>query len=128
MEATLSQTLFEPETWGASCSDLGDISMLMPAVHPHIGGAAGASHGDRYTLPQAEDSCVNSAKVQLVMLQLLLKDGAARAEKILADFEPAFASKEEYFRHVDAMTARWEAVGYNENGSVTLLPAAEAEP
>ena len=121
MEATLSQTLFEPETWGASCSDLGDISMLMPAVHPHIGGAAGASHGDRYTLPQ-------SAKVQLVMLQLLLKDGAARAEKILADFEPAFASKEEYFRHVDAMTARWEAVGYNENGSVTLLPAAEAEP
>lgn len=127
MEQTLAKTVYEPEGWGTGCSDLGDMTMLMPAVHPSIGGAVGAAHGDQYTIPQAEDSCVNSAKVQLVMLQLLLKNGAARAKQILENFKPVFSSKEEYFRHVDAMTACWEAVLYRENGSVIILPTADTD-
>ena len=52
-------------------------------------------------------------------------DDLEQAKKILADFKPVFASKEEYFRHVDAMTACWEAVRFMDNGNVLILPAAE---
>ena len=127
MEQTLVTTVFDPEGWGTGCSDLGDMTMLMPAVHPFIGGGSGTVHGDRFTIPEAEESCTNAAKVQLVMLQLLLENGAARARQILADFQPVFSSKEEYFRHVDAMTACWEAVQYRENGSVIILPTADTD-
>ena len=126
MEQTLTTVVYDPEGWGASCSDIGDISMLMPSIHPHIGGAAGAGHGDRYTMPQASDACVNMVRVYLAMLELLLEQGAERAKKILAEFQPVFASKEEYFRQADAMTASWEAVQYRPDGSVMILPAAAA--
>lgn len=125
MEQILDTVCYEPDEWGSSCSDLGDMCMLMPAIHPHIGGAKGTSHGDNYTMPQASDACVNAVKVYLTMLRLLLEQGAARAEKILADFQPVFSCKDEYFRHVDAMTACWEAVQYREDGSIVILPAAE---
>lgn len=127
MEQTLEEVFYEAEGWGTGCSDLGDITMLMPAIHPFIGGASGAAHGDRYTLPEGEEGCVSAVKVYLSMLRLLLEGDAARAKQILADFEPVFASKEEYFRHVDAMTACWEAVQYRENGSVIILPTADAD-
>lgn len=127
MEETLQEVKYEPEGWGTGCSDMGDMTMLMPAIHPFIGGAEGASHGDRYTMPQGTEGAVCAVKVYLTMLQKLLANGAERAKQIVAEFEPVFSSKEEYFRHVDAMTACWEAVQYRENGSVIILPTADAD-
>lgn len=127
MELTLEEVSYDAQGWGTGCSDLGDITMLMPAIHPSIGGAKGAAHGDRYTMPEGEEGCVSAVKVYLSMLRLLLEDDAARAKQILAEFEPVFSSKEEYFRHVDAMTACWEAVQYREDGSVIILPTADAD-
>ena len=127
MEQTLQEVKYEPENWGTGCSDLGDMTMLMPAIHPFIGGAQGAAHGDRYQMPEGTEGAVCAVKVYLAMLRLLLEGEAARAKQIMADFEPVFSSKEEYFRHVDAMTACWEAVQYRENGSVNILPTADAD-
>lgn len=127
MEQTLDEVCYDAESWGTGCSDLGDMTMLMPAIHPFIGGAKGAAHGECYTMPQGEEGCVNAVKVYLAMLRLLLANGAERAKAILADFKPVFASKDEYFRHVDAMTACWEAVQYRDDGSVIILPTADSD-
>ena len=125
MEQVLDEVRYLDQGWGTGCSDMGDMTMLMPAIHPFIGGAQGAAHSDGFMFPDAETSCTDSAKVQLVMLRMLLENDAAKAKKLLADFKPVFASKEEYFRHVDAMTACWEAVRFMDNGNVLILPAAE---
>lgn len=125
MEQTLDIAIYDPDGWGTGCSDLGDMTVLMPAVHPSIGGAVGSFHSESFTMPKATESCVNSAKIQITMLEILLRDGAARAKEILTNFTPVFASKEAYFQFVDGMTARWEAVQYTEDGNVLILPAAE---
>lgn len=127
MEQVLEKTVYEPQGWGAGCSDMGDMTMLMPGVHPFVGGAEGAVHSSEFRFTQPEEACLNSAKVQLLMLWQLLRDEAALAKQILADFQPVFSCKEEYLRHVDAMTACWEAVLYRENGSVIILPEADTD-
>ena len=38
------------KSWATGCSDMGDISCVMPAIHPYVGGAKGEAHGINYTL------------------------------------------------------------------------------
>ena len=75
---------------------MGDLSSIMPVVHPYAGGARGTSHGNSYEIFDPEAACVTNAKWQLKMLRLLLENGAEPANKIVAEFKPAFASKEEF--------------------------------
>lgn len=125
MNMAMNETIFDENGWGTGCSDLGDMSMLMPAVHPGFYGAVGTGHGSDYVFPDGGLSCLYAAKTQIVMLWLLLRDEAARAKMIIEGFKPTFASKEEYFAFADAMTACWDAVSYREDGSVVLLLQAD---
>ena len=125
MDIALEETVFNENGWGTGCSDLGDMSMLMPAVHPGIRGATGTGHGSDFVFPDGGLDALYSAKTQMMMLWLLLRDDAARAKKILAEFKPTFASKEAYFEFADAMTACWDAVSYREDGNVVLLLQAD---
>lgn len=106
------------DTWGTGCSDMGDVSAVMPALHPTVGGSAGASHGNDYYIADPESACVKSAQVQLCMLVLLLKDGSARAKEIIANYQPEFASMEEYFAFVDNLNLDQDAVSYEENKAI----------
>ena len=54
--------------WTTGCTDMGDVSCIMPVLHPHIAGAAGKSHGDDYHLVDREMACVNSATVSYTHL------------------------------------------------------------
>ena len=58
--------------------------------------------------------------VSFMMLSLLLCDGAARAKKIVAEYKPLFASKEEYFAFVDALSANGDRIVYNEDGTALV--------
>ncbi|MBQ3865347.1 MAG: amidohydrolase, partial [Clostridia bacterium] len=106
--------------WGAGSSDMGDVSTLMPAVHPNIGGVIGSGHGTDYFVNDPEMATVTSAKIQVCALAALLRDGASRALKILADKKVTYASREEYLAAVDSLTARYDAVQYGDDGSVKL--------
>jgi len=108
-------------TTSSGCTDMGDLSSIMPVVHPYAGGATGTGHGADYLITDPDAATVVSAQVQLVMLHLLLKDGAARAKKILADFTPLFASKEEYLAFVDTLDADGERIVYGENSAEVKL-------
>ena len=120
MEACLEKVKFNPAGWGSGCSDLGDVSMVIPAVHPYVGGVKGTGHGNNYFIADPETACVDMAKVEVLMLELLLKDGAKRAKSIKENFVPTFATMEEYFACIDSMDMDKDAVIYNEDGTVTL--------
>ncbi len=107
-------------TWGTGCSDMGDMAALMPAIHPNAGGSVGKSHGTDYRIEDPETACVDSAKVQVLAVRLLLENGAQRAREIIDAYEPAFRTKEEYFAFVDSLDMDRDMVTYEGQGHVSL--------
>lgn len=107
--------------YGTGSTDMGDISQIFPSVHPYAPGASGTSHGDDYVIAAPGFACVTCAEWQLEMLRLLLENDAAEAKRIKAEFEPQFASKEEYFDYIKQFYAKGDRIAYGEDGaSVTL--------
>ncbi|MBQ9951566.1 MAG: amidohydrolase [Clostridia bacterium] len=105
---------------GSGSTDMGDLSCIMPAVHPYAPGAVGSSHGSDYYIKNPELACVGSAKWQIAMLNLLLENGAQRAKEIIAGFKPRFESKEAYFAYVDGMAAEGLRIEYREDGNAVV--------
>ncbi len=108
------------ESWGTGCSDMGDISCVMPAVHPNVGGAAGTGHGADYHIADPYTACVVSAKVQIGALAAFLENDAAEAKNVLANKNLPYASKEEFFAAVDTLSFEGEGVIFSDDGTVTL--------
>ena len=104
-------------------TDMGDLSCVMPIVHPYAGGSVGTDHGADYRIADPDAACVQNAKWQMVMLTMLLENGAARARQIVAEHKPLFASKEEFFAYTDTLACAGDRIVYKENGTaeVTLF-------
>ena len=100
---------------GSGSTDMGELSCVMPVVHPYTLGATGKAHGSDYQIADPEAACIGSAKLQLEMLHILLSDGASRAKKVIDEFEPMFASKEEYFAYVDKLNCSGDRIEYLDN-------------
>lgn len=75
--------------------DFGDISHLMPAIHPMFGGVTGALHTRDFNVVDAELACIIPAKAMAMTIIDLLYDDAKEAKDILAHFKPVM-TKEEY--------------------------------
>lgn len=106
---------------GTGSTDMGDVSNVMPAMHPYCYGAAGTGHGKDYRIADPEKGCVDNAKWQLVMLHLLLQNGAQRAKDIVANFTPAFPSVRAYLDYIDGLTCRGDRIAYTEGGAEVKL-------
>ena len=102
------------ENIGSGSTDMGDLCWLMPVVHPYAPGAVGTSHGSNYRIEKPELACVGSAKMQLNMLDILLRDGAKRALKVVEEFEPMFATKEEYFDYIEGFVSKGDRITYSD--------------
>ena len=99
---------------------MGDLSTIMPVVHPYAPGAKGTGHGNDYYIVDPIRACVDSAKWQVGMLYLLLKDNAERAKKIISEFKPLFNSKEEYFAYLENIESEGDRITYSEDGTATI--------
>ena len=108
------------DSYSSGSTDMGDLSSIMPVIHPYAPGAVGTSHGKDYYIDDPELACVGSAKWQLAMLSLLLENDAARAKAIIADFKPQFASKEEYFAYTDSLYCEGNRIEYSADGTATV--------
>ena len=106
-------------TMSSGSTDMGDLSAIMPVVQPYAPGAVGTDHGVNYYIENSDLACVGSAKWQLMMLKLLLENGAERAYKIIKEFKPKFASKKEYFEYVDSFKCEGNRIEYN-SGTATV--------
>ena len=101
-------------------TDMGDLSCILPVVHPYAAGSVGTSHGKDYYINDPEKACVKNAKWQLTMLSLLLCDGAKRAKQIISEFKPLFASKTEYLSYIDSLNTDGERIEYSNDGTAKL--------
>ena len=102
-------------------TDMGDISSVIPAIHPYMPGAIGKSHGADYYIANPELACVGSAIWQLELLNILLKDNAKRAYDVINNFKPRFASKKEYFEMLDSLASSGERINYTNEGATVKL-------
>ncbi|MBQ2956598.1 MAG: amidohydrolase [Clostridia bacterium] len=108
------------QKWDNGCTDMGDLSAVMPAIQPCACGAVGTGHGNDYRIADVNRACVNSAKAQVMMLSLLMKDDAEEAKRVVAEKQTVYPSIREYFETVDKITLDQDAVKTNEDGTLTL--------
>lgn len=120
MEEVLEDVNCGPERWNAGCSDMGDMASIMPTIQAYVGGANGTEHGNNYTITDVDTACVDSAKIQLVAIKLFLENGAEKAKQAIEAYKPYFRNKEEYFAYIDRILKEYDAVKYEEDGTVTL--------
>ncbi len=106
--------------WSTGCTDMGDISAIMPAIHPYAAGAVGIGHGNNYFIDDPELACVNPAKALCLMAYKLLEGEGETAKKVIAEAKPVFKSQEEFLAFIDNLTLDVDAVTYCEDGTVSI--------
>jgi metal-dependent amidase/aminoacylase/carboxypeptidase family protein len=83
---------------GGGSTDMGDISHLVPSVHPYAGGASGAGHGADYRIDDYSRAVLNPAKALAMTAIDLLSHGAREGKRVVAEFKPKM-SKQEYLAY-----------------------------
>ncbi len=101
-------------------TDMGDLSAVMPVVHPSFAGCSGTLHANNFRVDDPETACITNAKFQLTLLYMLLENGAKRADEIIANFKPRFSSKEEFLAFIEGLNDSGDRITYNENGSAEV--------
>ncbi len=84
----------------SASTDMGDVSHLMPVIHPFIGGTDGLLHAPDFHMVDFDAAVILPAKAFAMMLVDLLWDDAKEAKEILADFKPIL-TKEEYIAKLE---------------------------
>ena len=107
--------------WEACSTDMGDLAVNFPAIHPYSIGATGAEHGSDYKIPDPEKVCGNSAILQLGLLYCLLENDAEKAKEVKANYNPVFPTIADYVFYKKTQTAERETVLNNADGSITIL-------
>jgi len=79
-------------------TDMGDISHIMPAVHPSMAGASGISHGNDFVIADKQMAYLAPAKALAMMAVNLLYNKTEKAKEIMARHKPIM-SKEEYLTY-----------------------------
>jgi metal-dependent amidase/aminoacylase/carboxypeptidase family protein len=72
----------------SASTDAGDLSHVMPVLHPNHGGCEGANHTVDFRITNSTDAYVTPAKVMAHTLIDLMSGDAERAKTIVADFKP----------------------------------------
>lgn len=83
----------------AGSTDMGDVSHLMPVVHPWVGCVSGVLHGANYRLTDEKTAFTKTPQVLAGTIVDLLWDDAAEAERICAAHKPEL-TKAEYLEYM----------------------------
>jgi amidohydrolase len=92
----------EGEICGA-CTDAGDLSQIMPVLHPNHGGCAGYNHTVDFRIVDPHAAYVTPAKALAGTVVDLLGDGARAARATIDAFVPRF-TRDAYLAHMRACT------------------------
>jgi len=76
-------------------TDMGDLSQVMPVLHPYVGGAKGTGHGADYAIVDKPLAYLVTAKALAAMVVDMLADGAAGAREVLGSSRPPM-TREQY--------------------------------
>lgn len=112
--------LKQNDTIGSGSTDMGDLSCVMPVIHPYAPGAKGTSHGDNYYIENPDLACVDSAKWQVALAVKLLENRAQKAKEIIEAYKPQFASFADYLVYLDEFNYTGDRITYNEDGTANV--------
>jgi hypothetical protein len=84
---------------------MGDLSQVMPVLHPYIGGARGSGHGADFHIVDKPLAYVAPAKALAMMVIDLLADGAAGARDVVKAAKPPM-TREQFFAFQRGMARR----------------------
>ncbi len=93
-------TIFEEDGYrdyphGGGSTDAGDLSQLMPVLHPVMAGAHGEPHSVDWHIADTDNGYVSPAKTLAMMAVDLLADDAGAGRQVLEEFTPGM-SQDEY--------------------------------
>jgi amidohydrolase len=100
---------FKVQAHRTSSTDMGDLSQVMPVLHPYIGGSRGTAHGADYEIVDKPLAYVTTAKALAAMVVDLMGEGAAVAREIVAKARPPM-TREQYLAFQRSISRRevWE--------------------
>ena len=107
--------------WSTGSTDMGDLSCIMPVVHPYAAGARGTDHGNDYYIVDPDAACVKNAKWQIIMLTLLLQNGGESAKRIVEEYKPQFPSAKAFLAYQDSLNDEGDRIIYNDGEAVIRL-------
>lgn len=81
--------------------DFGDVSHIIPTLHPMFGGVTGALHTRDYKIVDEEYAYLAPAKAMALTIVDLLFNGAETGKEILKNFKPVM-TKEEYLAFMES--------------------------
>ena len=61
---------------------MGDLSQIMPTLHPYVGGGDGVGHSETYLIHDYEKAVIQPAKAMACVVIDLLSNNAAKAKEI----------------------------------------------
>ena len=108
------------DMWGTGSTDMGDVSAIMPAVHPYANGSVGMGHGADYRIADKRLACLLPAQCLTATVGLLLENDAAAGKRVVAEAKPRYPSKEAFLAAIDRFDKKIEAVIYEDDGTVRL--------
>jgi amidohydrolase len=84
--------------------DIGDVSHLIPVLHPFVGGTRGSLHTVEFTIADYEAAVVLPAKLMAMCVVDLLAEGAGEAKRVKERFKPLL-TRAEYLDMMEQLSA-----------------------
>ena len=104
-ELDLNYRTVENWDFNNACTDVGDLSHLLPVVNFTFKGFQGKLHGADFCITDKEKAYILPAKLMALTAYRLLKEDGQKAREIKDSFEPVF-NKEEYVKYITKQEAR----------------------
>ena len=91
-----------PQPHRTGSTDMGDVSLIIPAIHPYVVAASGSAHGVDYLIDDYVLAVVQASKAMALTVTDLLSEGAQKAHDIKRRFKPTM-TKSDYLSLVRSM-------------------------
>ncbi len=91
----LGEDEYQEEGHRTGSTDMGDVSQIMPALHPFVGGAQGGAHSADYQISDPDLAYIVPSKLLAMSVIDLLYGSASAARKVIKNHKPQL-SKEDY--------------------------------
>ena len=78
-------------------TDMGDLSQIMPVIHPYVGAASGIAHGPHYLIEDYELGVVTGAKAMALTIAELMVSEGGKAQSVI-DNHKKLMTKSQYLK------------------------------
>ena len=87
-EALIGKDNIASRPFGGGSTDMGDISYIMPALHPYVHSATGQNHGGDFVITNYPLAVITAAKAMAGLVVDTLCDGAQKGKEIIKKDKP----------------------------------------